>query len=190
MDVVSLQILETLAQVELSEGGASPYYVMKKLNLYPAFAYKLIKKLEKENYIICKNDRRGRLCNLTLYGIVTLFKEYNKSLAKLLFVKKLKLNLLKPDDIDKILEKLASLDGNNGYIYQIIGFCLFNFYDNYMRKLLVELLHDIDFMIVIGGKGIYVRKNGAQYCFCTTSLHDGKCTKEKCPFNGNFPLKI
>jgi len=190
VDVVSLQILETLAQAELNEGGASPYYVMKKLNLYPAFAYKLIKKLEKENYIICKKDRRGRLCNLTFYGIVTLFKEYNKSLAKLLFAKKLKLNLLKTDDIDKILENLASLNENNGYIYQIIGFCLFNLYDSDMRKLLVELLRDIDFMIVIGGKGIYVRKNGAQYCFCTTSLHNGECMKEKCPFSGNFLLKV
>jgi len=190
MDVISLQILETLAQAELSEGGASPYYVMKKLSLYPAFAYKIIKKLEKENYIICKKDKKGRLCNLTLYGIVTLFKEYNKNLAKLLFVKKLRLNLLKIDDVDKVLEKLASFDGDNGYIYQIIGFCLFNFYDGDMRKLLVELLRDIDFMIVIGGKGIYVRKNGAQYCFCTTSLHDGGCAKEKCPFNGSFSLKI
>jgi len=190
MDVISLQILETLAQAELSEGGVSPYYVMKKLSLYPAFAYKIIKKLEKENYIICKKDKRGRLCNLTLYGIVTLFKEYNKNLAKLLFVKKLRLNLLKIDDADKVLEKLTALDGNNGYIYQIIGFCLFNFYDNDMRKLLVELLQDIDFMIVIGGKGIYVRKNGTQYCFCTTSLHNGECMREKCPFNGNFLLKI
>jgi len=190
MDVISLQILETLAQAELSEGGASPYYVMKKLSLYPAFAYKLIKKLEKENYIICKKDKRGKLCGLTLYGIVALFKEYNKSLARLLFVKKLKLNLLKIDDVDKVLEKLASLDGNSGYIYQIVGFCLFNFYDNDMRKLLVELLQDVDFMIVIGGKGIYVRKNGAQYCFCTTSLHNGECTREKCPFSGNFSLKI
>jgi len=190
MDVISLQILETLAQAELSKGGASPYYVMKKLSLYPAFAYKLIKKLEKENYIICKKDKKGRLCSLTLYGIVTLFKEYNKSLAKLLFVKKLKLNLLKIDDVDRVLEKLASLDGSNGYIYQIIGFCLLNFYDNDMRKLLVELLQDVDYMIMIGSKGIYMCKNGAQYCFCITSLHNGECMREKCPFNGNFPLKI
>jgi len=190
VDVITLQILETLAQAELSGEGASPYYVMKKLNLYPAFAYKLIKKLEKENYIICKKDKRGRLCNLTLHGIITLFKEYNKNLAKLLFVKKLRLNLLKIDEIDKVLGKLVSLDGNSGYIYQIIGFCLFNIYDNDMRKLLVELLQDVDLMIVIGGKGIYVCKNGTQYCFCTISLHNGECAKEKCPFNGNFPLKI
>jgi len=190
VDVISLQVLETLAQAELSGEGASPYYVMKKLNLYPAFAYKLIKKLEKANYIVCKKDKRGRLCGLTLYGIVTLFKEYNKNIARLLFVKKLKLNLLKTDDVDKVLEKLASLNGSNEYIYQIIGFCLLNFYDNDMRKLLIELLQDVDFMIVIRGKGVYVRKNGAQYCFCTTCLHNGGCTKEKCPFNGNFPLKI
>jgi len=78
MDVVSLQILETLAKAELYKGGTSPYYVMKKLNLYPAFSYKLIKKLEKENYILCKKDKRGKICGLTLYGIVTLFKEYNR----------------------------------------------------------------------------------------------------------------
>ncbi|ABO08277.1 hypothetical protein Pcal_0851 [Pyrobaculum calidifontis JCM 11548] len=190
MDVISLQIIETLAEAELYKGGASPYYVMKKLNLYPAFSYKLIKKLEKENYIICKKNKKGRICNLTLYGIVTLFKEYNKNLARLLFVKKLNLKLLEIDSADRVLEKLASLDGNNGYIYLIIGFCLLNFYDNDIRKLLVELLKDIDFMMIIGGKCVYMHKNGARYCFCTTSLYDGECKKEKCPFNVNLPLKI
>jgi len=190
MDTVSLQILETLAHAEINMGGASPYYVMKKLNLYPAFAYKLIKRLEKENYIICKRGKKGRVCNLTLYGVVTLFKECNKNLARLLFVKKLNLKLLKLDDVDRVLEKLASLDGDNGYIYQIIGFCLLNFYDNYMRKLLVELLKDIDFMMIVGGKCVYAHKNGTQYCFCTTSLYDGECKKEKCPINMHLPLKI
>jgi len=45
-------------------------------------------------------------------------------------------------------------------------------------------------MVVVEGKGIYVLKNGTQYCFCTISLHDGESTREKCPFIGNQPLKI
>jgi len=44
MNVISFQVLETLVQAELSEEGASPYYIVKKRNLYPAFAYKFIKK--------------------------------------------------------------------------------------------------------------------------------------------------
>ncbi|MEM0478885.1 MAG: hypothetical protein QXS16_01025 [Pyrobaculum sp.] len=75
MDSLSLEILKTFLSVQLTnEEGATVYRVMKKLNLYPSFIYKLIRKLENSGYIKCEYRKRGRVCKLTFLGMFEIYK--------------------------------------------------------------------------------------------------------------------
>jgi len=54
MDPISLSILKIVAKEEIiSSGGVTPYKIMRELNLYPTFTYKLVRRLEVAGVLSC-----------------------------------------------------------------------------------------------------------------------------------------
>jgi predicted transcriptional regulator len=92
MDPISLSILKIVAKEEIiSSGGVTPYKIMRELNLYPSFAYKLVRRLEVAGVLSCTKSIKSRRCVLTIYGVLLLYRhdEEFRPYAEKLFAKNL-----------------------------------------------------------------------------------------------------
>lgn len=167
MDPLTLEILKTFVTEEFLGGsGVTVYRVMKKLNLYPSFIYKLIRKLENEGYIECKHKRKGRICRVTFLGMFEIYKRDNQLKIYIENLMSRALNIKDVESLRKILQFLIENNLTPRSYPEFIGFLILFFHIPEARSLLREVAKGLGANFVISPNLVYVKVNGSTYFSC------------------------
>lgn len=189
MDPISLSILKIVAKEELiSSGGVTPYKVMRELNLYPSFAYKLVRRLEATGVLSCTNSIKGRRCVLTLYGVLLLYRhdEEFRPYAEKLFAKKLGLGTT--ECLKTMLDQVIKEKELPRSFAELLGWCILNSDIQDVRLFLYELVRSNRWGIILTPRIVAVRRNGKVTMICDSPCNN--CSIDKCKYIGDIAKKI
>lgn len=167
MDPLSLDILKAFILEEASnEGGITTYRIMRKLNLYPSFIYKLIRKLESGGYVECTNRNKGRVCRVTILGM---FEVYRRDSSMQIYIEKLLSRHLNVRDVENLRRVIQMLLGNDlaprSYA-EFLGYLLMFYHVPEARRLLREVASGLGAQFIISPGLVYVKVNGSTYLSC------------------------
>jgi predicted transcriptional regulator len=189
MDPISLSVLKIVAKEELiSSGGVTPYKVMRELNLYPSFAYKLVQRLEATGVLSCTDSIKGRRCVLTIYGVLLLYRhdEEFRPYAEKLFAKKLGLGTT--ECLKTMLDQVIKEKELPRSFAELLGWCILNSDVPDVRLFLYELVRSNRWGIILTPRIVAVRRNGKVTMICDSSCNN--CSIDKCKYIGDIAKKV
>ena len=189
MDSISLSILKIVAKEELfSSAGVTPYKIMRELNLYPSFAYKLIQRLEANGVLSCTKSIKGRRCILTIYGVLLLYRhdEEFRLYAEKLFAKKLGLGTT--GFLKTVLNRVIKEKELPRSFAELLGWCLLNSDAQDVRLFLYELARSQRWNIILTPRIVAVRRNETVFATCDSPCNN--CSIDKCKYIGDVAKKI
>ncbi|CCC81832.1 hypothetical protein [Thermoproteus tenax] len=170
LDFYAAKILEIIADEEVRGAhGITPYQIMRRLEAYPSFLYKNVKNLERRGLIACTRGSRGRLCSVTISGLLAYLKnggDPDKYVR--LFFRKLGFESLPvaPDEAKNILRLLVNdsaipRDLNDLFTWALL-YCKYYFVTKFLRALSTLL----DIRVVVTPQRVYVKRGNIEVCSC------------------------
>jgi predicted transcriptional regulator len=192
MDPISLSILKIVAKEELiSSGGVTPYKIMRELNLYPSFAYKLVQQLETSGVLSCTKSIKSRRCVLTIYGVLLLYKhdEEFRPYAEKLFAKKLGLGTT--ECLKTVLNQVIREKELPRSFAELLGWCILNSDVRDVGLFLYELVRSNRWSIILTPRIVAVKRNGKVAMICDSPCNNcSNCSIDKCKYIGDIAKKI
>lgn len=141
MDAVAAAVVALLAAEEARSGeGVSRYRVMRLLNSYPNYAYRTIRRLERESYVECIDAGKGRRCRATLLALIKLHGA-GQPVAERLVAKRL--GLAPSAALRAVLDKMARCPYPPRTPADFAGWLLVNIQMPEARELLVQLAPEL-----------------------------------------------
>jgi len=188
VDPISLEILRVVAKEELqSLSGVTPYRIMKKLNLYPSFAYKLVKKLESAGALKCVNSVRGKQCRLTVFGVLLLYKyddEFRHYAEKLCAQKvALKNNSFTKTVLNLIVDKELPRS-----FAELLGWCILNSHIKEVSVFLREMAKCRGFSFVVTPHLVAGKIDGKAFMVCEFPCNN--CNINNCKYLRSLQINL
>ena len=180
-----MSILKIVAKEELiSSGGVTSYKIMRELNLYPSFAYKLVRRLETTGVLSCTDTIKSRRCVLTIYGVLLLYKhdEEFRPYAEKLFAKKLGLETT--EYLKTVLNQIIKEKELPRSFAELLGWCILNSDVRDVGLFLYELVRSNRWGIILTPRIVAVKKNGKVTMICDSLCNN--CSIDKCKYIGDI----